>query len=130
VDSVDERRGTMARGIPGRNGSVMDALAGCTIRDVKSSFNASRLRMQRAVLPQSRSDPVKKLKLEDLTVTSFDTTPNEPQTRGTVDGHAKPTQAFITCACEPTDPNRDCTYGCSRESVCPDNCVLYSDVEC
>jgi hypothetical protein len=72
---------------------------------------------------------MKKLKLEDLTVTSFDTAPNAPQTRGTVDGHAKPT-LFITCRCEPTDPNMDCTYGCSRDTGCPDNCIIISENGC
>jgi hypothetical protein len=72
---------------------------------------------------------VKKLKLEDLTVTSFDTTPDEPRARGTVDGHAKPTQ-FLTCGCGPTDPNLDCTYGCSRDTGCPDQCVIISELDC
>jgi hypothetical protein len=72
---------------------------------------------------------MKKLKLEDLEVTSFDTAPDAPQMRGTVDGHAKPSQQFITCACEPTDPNRDCTLGCSRDSGCPDNCVIMGDFD-
>lgn len=75
---------------------------------------------------------MKKLKLEDLTVTSFETASNEPQLRGTVDAHGKPQPApeSMIGPCYPTDPNFDCTYGCSRESACPDNCVIYSDFEC
>jgi hypothetical protein len=73
---------------------------------------------------------MKKLRLEDLEVTTFETAPAGPLFRGTVDGHARPSRQFVTCACEPTDPNRDCTYGCSRESACPDNCIIYSDAEC
>jgi hypothetical protein len=66
---------------------------------------------------------VKKLKLEDLTVTSFDTAPDGPQARGTVDAHAR-TQNF-TCTCnEPTNPDRDCTLGCSINTDCPDTCQL------
>ena len=65
---------------------------------------------------------MKKLKLEDLTVTSFDPAPNAPQGRGTIDGHAKPTVVF-TCTCnEPTNPDRDCTLGCSIMTDCPYNC--------
>jgi len=67
-----------------------------------------------------------KLKLEDLEVTSFDTAPLA-EARGTVNGHAKPTQNYYTCACQNTDPMRDCTLGCSMNSGCPDNCVIYDD---
>jgi hypothetical protein len=69
-----------------------------------------------------------KLKLEDLEVTSFDTAPIG-QLRGTVDGHAKPTQNYYTCACQNTDPQRDCTLGCSMNTGCPDNCVVYDETE-
>ncbi|HEV3052673.1 MAG TPA: hypothetical protein VGX50_20335 [Longimicrobium sp.] len=68
----------------------------------------------------------KKLKLEELEVTSFDTASVAP-VRGTVDGHAKPTQNYYTCACQNTDPMRDCTLGCSMGSACPDNCVVNDD---
>ena len=67
---------------------------------------------------------MKKLKLEDLQVTSFDTAPNGPAARGTIDGHAKPTQNF-TCTCnEPTNPDRDCTLGCSINTDCPYSCTI------
>lgn len=75
----------------------------------------------------------KKLKLEDLAVTSFDTAPDGPQVRGTVDAHGKPQPAppSMFGPCYPTDPNFDCTYGCSRPSACPDNCViLLTEVDC
>jgi hypothetical protein len=75
---------------------------------------------------------MKKLKLEDLQVTSFDTAPMGPQVRGTVNANGKPQPVPPTLIgpCYPTDPNFDCTYGCSRESVCPDNCVILSDFDC
>ncbi|HEX2080305.1 MAG TPA: hypothetical protein VHG08_21565 [Longimicrobium sp.] len=73
---------------------------------------------------------MKKLRLEDLEVTPFETALAGPLFRGTVAGHAKPTLQYYTCACGETDPNRDCILGCSRESACPDNCVVYSDVDC
>jgi hypothetical protein len=87
------------------------------------------LRMQASRSPHARSRSMKKLKIEDLKVTSFDTAPNEPHARGTVDGHAKPT-LFITCRCEPTDPAMDCTYGCSHDTGCPNNCILISENAC
>lgn len=65
---------------------------------------------------------MKKLQLEDLQVTSFDTAPDGPRARGTVDAHGKPTINF-TCTCnEPTNPDRDCTLGCSIDSGCPNTC--------
>ena len=72
---------------------------------------------------------MKKLKLEEIQVTSFETAPTEPRERGTVHGRAKPT-AFYTCPCQNTDPNRDCTLGCSLDSGCPDNCVVISSWDC
>ncbi|HEY0018058.1 MAG TPA: hypothetical protein VGC13_17210 [Longimicrobium sp.] len=73
----------------------------------------------------------KKLKLEDLTVTSFDTAPNGPQARGTVDAYAKPVPPESRLGpCYPTDPNFDCTYGCSRDTGCPDQCVMISEFNC
>lgn len=62
------------------------------------------------------------LKLDDLEVTSFETAPIA-SARGTVDGHAKPT-VIVSCRCEPTDPARDCTLGCSINTDCPDTCVV------
>lgn len=74
---------------------------------------------------------MKKLKLDDLRVESFDTAPSAPRLRGTVQAHMpKPAPESMIGPCYPTDPNFDCTYGCSRESACPDNCVIYSDVDC
>ena len=75
---------------------------------------------------------MKKLKLEDLTVTSFETAPDAPRLRGTVDGHAKPVpQPSLIGPCYPTDPNFDCTYGCSRPSACPDNCfIIVTELDC
>jgi hypothetical protein len=64
----------------------------------------------------------RKLKLEDLEVTSFDTAPIA-SARGTVDGHAKPT-VIQSCRCEPTDPAMDCTYGCSINTNCPNTCII------
>ena len=77
---------------------------------------------------------MKKLKLEDIQVTSFVTAPAEPQEHGTVHGQAKPPKPtlFITCTCQPTDPNLDCTYGCSRDTSCPEACfvIIVTDVDC
>ena len=61
------------------------------------------------------------LKLYDLEVTFFETAPIA-SARGTVDGHAKPTE--LSCRCEPTDPARDCTLGCSINTDCPNTCVV------
>ena len=75
----------------------------------------------------------KKLKLEELEITSFATTEGVSQLRGTLHAYAggpKPPRPSLIGPCYPTDPNFDCTYGCSRESACPDNCVLISEVEC
>jgi hypothetical protein len=75
---------------------------------------------------------MKKLKLDDLQVVSFETAADALQVRGTVDAHGKPLPPppSMIGPCYPTDPNFDCTYGCSRESACPDNCVIYSDFDC
>jgi len=73
---------------------------------------------------------MKKLKLESLEVTSFETGAAAPLRRGTVLGRdAKPApltfnncpQTAWTC---PTDPNFDCTYGCSMNTACPEGCVV------
>ena len=73
---------------------------------------------------------MKKLKLESLEVTSFETG-GAGQERGTVLGRAKPPQTNVNCpqtqfAC-PTDPNFDCTYGCSYFTGCPVNCGQLTD---
>ena len=71
---------------------------------------------------------MKKLKLESLEVTSFETSPTVARERGTVQGHARPTQA-----CPPQTYNVDlcgdtqyfdCTLGCSINTACPDGCVV------
>jgi hypothetical protein len=79
---------------------------------------------------------MKKLKLESLEVTSFETGSAGPQGRGTVNGREMPPpQTMRNCpetmfAC-PTDPNFDCTYGCSNFTNCPENCGQLTDsVEC
>ena len=78
---------------------------------------------------------MKKLKLESLEVTSFETGAAGPQVRGTVNGQAKPEpNTFRNCpetafAC-PTDPNFDCTYGCSNFTGCLENCGLTQTVDC
>lgn len=73
----------------------------------------------------------KKLKLEELEITSFATTQGLSQLRGTLrahDGGPKPAPQSLIGPCYPTDPNFDCTFGCSRDSGCPYNCV--SDDPC
>ena len=73
---------------------------------------------------------MKKLRLESLEVTSFETGAAGLISRGTVLGRdAKPVpntmvqcpQTMWTC---PTDPNFDCTYGCSMDTACSDTCVV------
>ncbi|HEX8392139.1 MAG TPA: pinensin family lanthipeptide [Longimicrobium sp.] len=70
---------------------------------------------------------MKKLTLDSLEVTSFETSPISTE-RGTVQGNAQPVSKFncasILAPCYPTDPNFDCTYGCSRDTGCPDTCVV------
>jgi hypothetical protein len=67
---------------------------------------------------------MRKLKLESLTVESFDTTPVAPHTRGTVDGHArpKPIETYDVEACGDTQ-YFDCTFGCSVNTACPNGCI-------
>ncbi len=74
---------------------------------------------------------MKKLKLESLEVTSFETLP-ESQERGTVQGHNGPI-IFPGGEISDTDPNLcwfetnanlDCTYGCSQDTACDDRCVF------
>lgn len=71
---------------------------------------------------------MRKLKLESLTVESFETAPLAPQVRGTVDAHAKPKppttlQTYNVDVCGET-MYFDCTLGCSRDTACPDTCVV------
>jgi hypothetical protein len=63
---------------------------------------------------------MKKLKMDDLQVTSFETVAGGPVMRGTVDAHQ--VGASRLRPCYPTDPNFDCTYGCTANTGCQ-NCV-------
>lgn len=75
----------------------------------------------------------KKLKLEELEITSFATTEGGSTLRGTLhayEGGPKPAPPSFIGPCYPTDPNFDCTYGCSRDTGCPDNCIMISEAEC
>ena len=86
---------------------------------------------------------MKKLKLEELEVVSFETAPAMAGERGTVHGAAKPTRdnCTSTLACDsyicPTTPDMDCTYGCTRydceTGICPVtevDCVPFTDLDC
>ncbi|HYH78741.1 MAG TPA: pinensin family lanthipeptide [Longimicrobium sp.] len=65
---------------------------------------------------------MKKLKLDSIEVTSFETSAGETREFGTVLGRdGKP--APITTFCQPTTPDMDCTYGCSRDTSCAEACV-------
>lgn len=70
---------------------------------------------------------MKKLKLEDLEITSFATAAHAPQPRGTMKGHQVLAPPSFLGPCYPTDPNFDCTYGCSQNTACADACVLSRD---
>ena len=77
---------------------------------------------------------MKKLTLESLEVTSFETGAAAPLHRGTVLGRDARPQTRVNCpgtmfAC-PTDPNFDCTFGCSRDSGCPDTCIIIETADC
>ncbi len=66
---------------------------------------------------------MKKLKLESIEVTSFETCASGPREHGTVLGRdGKP--APITFNCQPTTPDMDCTFGCSHGTGCPDYCSV------
>lgn len=75
---------------------------------------------------------MKKLSLDALEITSFETTPEPVRGRGTVAAHqqVKPLPPSAFGPCEPTDADFDCTYGCSMDTGCPDNCVIYSNFDC
>jgi hypothetical protein len=64
---------------------------------------------------------MRKLKLESLTVESFETAAAAPQVRGTVDAHAKPKpttlQTYNVDICGDTQ-YFDCTLGCTVETNC------------
>ena len=64
---------------------------------------------------------MRKLKLESLTVESFETSPVATQARGTVDAHGKPKpttlQTYNVDVCGDT-MYFDCTLGCSHLTHC------------
>ena len=70
---------------------------------------------------------MKKLKLENLAVTSFATTPDAPRERGTVLGAGRtngcPPQTYSPDLCGDT-MYFDCTLGCSQNTACPNGCIL------
>jgi hypothetical protein len=63
---------------------------------------------------------MKKLKLESIEVTSFETSGETPEKTGTVRGNQQAASYPFAC---PTTPEMDCTYGCSHFTACPDGCV-------
>ena len=74
---------------------------------------------------------MRKLKLEALTVESFETA-GVPQERGTVEAHAKPRPTTLNTynvdACGDTN-YFDCTLGCSLNTNCAGACGV-SDFGC
>ena len=57
---------------------------------------------------------MKKLKLEALEVTSFDTVAGEPNDSGTVNGHMAAPRTLDECNdTSQSCPELDCTYGCT-----------------
>ncbi|HET7230168.1 MAG TPA: hypothetical protein VFJ16_09210 [Longimicrobium sp.] len=72
---------------------------------------------------------MKKLKLDSLEITSFETSPAVRESLGTVHGRAA-ALAPTVFAC-PTTPDFDCTFGCSYHLSCPESCVQFTDsIEC
>lgn len=83
---------------------------------------------------------MRKLKLESLSVESFETAPIPAQARGTVAAHAKPQpptiQTYNVDLCGDT-MYFDCTLGCSINTYCAGGCglteyrcVQLTDVDC
>lgn len=69
-----------------------------------------------------------KLKLEDLEVTSFDTSPAATSERGTVHARSEPTETHPIDRCGgPTE-----YFGCTMEETCPNWCMppIDTDVDC
>jgi hypothetical protein len=67
---------------------------------------------------------MKKLKLEAIEVTSFETSDEVAVQAGTVRANQQPAASYpFQC---PTDPAFDCTYGCSQFTGCPNGCGLLS----
>lgn len=74
---------------------------------------------------------MKKLKLEDLQITSFECVPSSRQGRGTVNGNQiLPAPESFLGPCFPTDARFDCTYGCSQDTACDDTCVETATIHC
>jgi hypothetical protein len=72
---------------------------------------------------------MKKLKLESIEVTSFETCAGTPPEHGTVHGRdAKPVPP-LTLQCQ-TTPEMDCTYGCSMFTGCVGGCGFTHDADC
>jgi hypothetical protein len=73
---------------------------------------------------------MRKLKLESLSVESFQTSPVETQPRGTVAAHGKPVgpQTYNVDLCGDT-MYFDCTLGCSVNTNCANGCG-YTDINC
>jgi hypothetical protein len=74
---------------------------------------------------------MKKLKLEDLAVTSFETAAAGTRAHGTVLGAAarsdrpgcpRPIETYDVQACGDTQ-YFDCTFGCSQNTGCPNGCI-------
>lgn len=63
---------------------------------------------------------MKKLKLEALEVTSFDTVAGEPNDHGTVHGQMAAPKTYDGCNTSQSCPELDCTYGCTLalETAC------------
>ena len=74
---------------------------------------------------------MKKLKLENLDVTSFETSAAPAEARGTVLGAARtnapgcqgPLQTYSIEQCGDTQ-YFDCTLGCSQNTACPTGCIV------
>lgn len=75
---------------------------------------------------------MKKLKLEELEITSFETTPGGARERGTVLGHdPEPTGSLVieTYDIELCGDSQyfDCTYGCSINTDCANTCIAFTE---
>ena len=77
---------------------------------------------------------MKKLKLETLEVTSFETSP-APAERGTVNANnsdvqpSPPTTGIETYHVDDCGESRyfDCTYGCSVNTDCANTCIAFTE---
>lgn len=73
---------------------------------------------------------MRKLKLESLTVESFETTAVAPRNRGTVHGRVEPAPSIETYDVELCGDTRyfDCTFGCSVDTGCANVCGASDEV--